>query len=349
MFIENLPEEKAYDCPSKAAFKNSDTGEETSYLEFFKMSSFLADFLFRQNSINRSDIVISDSDDELFNSALFFACASTGAVFFSRGNASREECLSMKSKASFGKGWIFPASFNELGYKEGAAPVSEVETYEHDPAIMIREEKGIFGIIPYSMLVCDSLSSMIRKKISSDDMSFSSLDFSKEDSFSSCFLPCLIAGGTVCTGKSPEKEKITIASGDYGFWKAKSVPLDPESTKHSEFIIRNADDISKAPEAKCIKPSYALKRAGLNAFRGTELTCDGIRLGIPGYNMKAKIAGSNLEDAPEGRNGRLVMRGRNLFSGFYRNPAATSECLKKGWTDTGILACRKNGFFEITC
>ena len=81
MFIENLPFEKFLTIPDKIALIDFDTGRTFTYREFFEKTSSLADFLFRKQKINHGDCVCSISSDLLFNSILFFACTSLGAVF----------------------------------------------------------------------------------------------------------------------------------------------------------------------------------------------------------------------------------------------------------------------------
>lgn len=48
-----------------------------------------------------------------------------------------------------------------------------------------------------------------------------------------------------------------------------------------------------------------------------------------------RLIGEDGEDVPDGQTGELVMRGPTLFSGYWRNEAATEEAFRGGWYHTG--------------
>lgn len=48
-------------------------------------------------------------------------------------------------------------------------------------------------------------------------------------------------------------------------------------------------------------------------------------------------------------NGELLLRGRTIMTGYYKNPEATEEALKDGWYHTGDLAAvDENGYYYLT-
>jgi long-chain acyl-CoA synthetase len=62
-------------------------------------------------------------------------------------------------------------------------------------------------------------------------------------------------------------------------------------------------------------------------------------VGVPLPGLEVKIAGD----------GEILVRGRNVFLGYYKDPAATAETLHDGWLATGDLGeLDATGFLTIT-
>ncbi len=76
------------------------------------------------------------------------------------------------------------------------------------------------------------------------------------------------------------------------------------------------------------------------------------KYGSPGIAVgnEAKIIDEQGNECPRGTSGELMIRGKNVTGGYYKNPEATKEALEPdGWFHTGDIAyCDEDGFFFIT-
>ena len=77
-------------------------------------------------------------------------------------------------------------------------------------------------------------------------------------------------------------------------------------------------------------------------FVGAGKPMPGVEVRIVDKEKKERVLGERAE-------GQLQFRGRSATSGYYRNPAATSELIQEGgWLDSGDLAYWANGEIYIT-
>jgi acyl-CoA synthetase (AMP-forming)/AMP-acid ligase II len=59
--------------------------------------------------------------------------------------------------------------------------------------------------------------------------------------------------------------------------------------------------------------------------------------GIPRTDVEVKIFDENDKELPPGKMGEIVVRGEVVMKGYWRNPQATAETLRRGWLHTGDL------------
>ncbi len=65
-------------------------------------------------------------------------------------------------------------------------------------------------------------------------------------------------------------------------------------------------------------------------------------------HVDARIVGAEGNDLPDDQPGELLVRGPNVFNGYWRNPEATAAALQDGWFRTGDIARRDiEGFYYI--
>src|SRR5258708_9355467 len=58
---------------------------------------------------------------------------------------------------------------------------------------------------------------------------------------------------------------------------------------------------------------------------------------------RIRLIDENGADVADGEVGELLIRGANVFDGYWNDPRATEECLKAGWYHTGDLMRRGEG------
>ncbi len=71
-------------------------------------------------------------------------------------------------------------------------------------------------------------------------------------------------------------------------------------------------------------------------------------VGKPIAHVQYRIADDDGRDVPTGQTGELLIRGPNVFIGYWQKPEATHEALAGGWFRTGDLArVDEEGFYYI--
>ncbi|WP_407174349.1 hypothetical protein [Bradyrhizobium sp. STM 3562] len=59
-----------------------------------------------------------------------------------------------------------------------------------------------------------------------------------------------------------------------------------------------------------------------------------------GQDAQIRLVDEHGEDVADGKVGELLLRGANLFAGYWNDPQATAESMKGGWYHTGDLMQR---------
>ena len=71
-------------------------------------------------------------------------------------------------------------------------------------------------------------------------------------------------------------------------------------------------------------------------------------IGKPVAYCEARVADADGHDLPVGESGEILLRGPNLFTEYWQNPAATSEAFVDGWFRTGDVGhVDEEGYFYI--
>lgn len=72
-------------------------------------------------------------------------------------------------------------------------------------------------------------------------------------------------------------------------------------------------------------------------------------VGYLAANMEAKILGDDGEELGYGKKGEALLRGPNVFQGYWKNDAASKEAwTEDGWLKTGdYVVVQPNGMFAV--
>ena len=71
-------------------------------------------------------------------------------------------------------------------------------------------------------------------------------------------------------------------------------------------------------------------------------------VGKPLMHVQMRVVDDDDNDVPQGEVGELVVRGPNIFQGYWNRPDASAEALRGGWFHTGDLAMQDDeGFYYI--
>ncbi|MCB9915085.1 MAG: AMP-binding protein [Planctomycetes bacterium] len=71
-------------------------------------------------------------------------------------------------------------------------------------------------------------------------------------------------------------------------------------------------------------------------------------VGAPVRDTRVRIVGADGRELGEREVGRVHVAGPALFDGYWRDDAATAECLADGWLDTGDLGFLADGELHVT-
>lgn len=86
-----------------------------------------------------------------------------------------------------------------------------------------------------------------------------------------------------------------------------------------------------------IMQGYGLSEASpvisTNVLKAAKFGSSGMPIGF----MEIKICDPDGNELPHGEKGEIVIKGDNVMSGYWDNPAATAECIKNGWLHTGDM------------
>ncbi|ALG85474.1 acyl-CoA synthetase [Gordonia phthalatica] len=180
-------------------------------------------------------------------------------------------------------------------------------------------------------------------------------------------LPLLYGGGTTVVLETftpdawlaaVERHRVTVAFAVPAMWAAIDAALAESETDLSSLRF------GLCGGAPCpVVLIESLTRRGVRFAEGFGLTetapiaCvldieDTVRfagsVGKPALHVDLKVADAQGAEVPRGTIGELLVRGPNVFVGYWNKPEASAEALRDGWFFTGDLAtCDDAGYYRI--
>ncbi|WP_221794134.1 class I adenylate-forming enzyme family protein [Aquisediminimonas sediminicola] len=125
-------------------------------------------------------------------------------------------------------------------------------------------------------------------------------------------------------------------------------PVDPGDADHhvrvAFYALQTTDEEWDAFEARFgvrLVEGYGLSET-LGICTCNPLMLGGLKrhsIGLPVLGREIRVLDEDGREQVPGQAGRIMVRGEPLFSGYFRNPAATAEALRDGWLDTGDNGC----------
>jgi long-chain acyl-CoA synthetase len=126
-------------------------------------------------------------------------------------------------------------------------------------------------------------------------------------------------------------------------------------------LFEGADNYDTSSLRLCVTGGSAMppeympmfeKKFGVTLFQGYGLTeaspvcsvsrIDGVQkpgsIGLPIPGVEAKVFDETGTELPAENRGELVIRGRNVMKGYYKDEKSTAEVIENGWLHTGDLA-----------
>ena len=134
-----------------------------------------------------------------------------------------------------------------------------------------------------------------------------------------------------------KKDQLTANSNSLRFAMCGSAPVPTEVLKTFEesfdCLVVEGYGLSESTCRSTFNPPDKTRRPG---------SC-----GKPIGN-EMKVVDDNDNEIPDGELGEIVLRGDNIFKGYFKNPDATAKAFRNGWFHTGDIGYRDaDGFFYI--
>ena len=248
-----------------------------------------------------------------------------------------------------------------LAAAAAADPVGMVERADDDLAALLFTA-GMAGSPKAARLTHGNLSGNLRqvrshplRVVRGDDVGVCVVPLHHVFGLNGILNPCLYGGATVVLVERFDpasllqtiaSEKVSLLVGPPGMWSA-IVDLDPEPSA-LDGIRLALSGAAALPERVALaarllglplNEGYGLTEAGPSVTVGTGDDVPVGSIGRPIGDVEVRLTDYSGADAAAGEPGEILVRGPNVFDGYWDDPAATAETLDAdGWLHTGDIA-----------
>ena len=265
-----------------------------------------------------------------------------------------------------------PDSVDLVAAAAAADPVETVERSDDDLAALLFTA-GTAGSPKAARLTHGNLSSNLRqvrshplRVVRGDDVGVCIVPLHHVFGLNGILNPCLYGGATVVLVErfdpasllqTVAAENVSLLVGPPGMWSA-IVDLDPPPSAF-EGIRLALSGAAALPERVALaarllglplNEGYGLTEAGPSVTVGVGDDVPVGSIGRPIGGVEVRLADSSGADAAVGDPGEILVRGPNVFDGYWDDSTATAQALDPdGWLHTGDIAVADlDGFLYLT-
>jgi long-chain acyl-CoA synthetase len=132
-------------------------------------------------------------------------------------------------------------------------------------------------------------------------------------------------------------EKFDLSSLKFCITGGAAMPVEMFSLFEKKFKVKVMEGYGLTEAS----PVCTFSRIGMAQKYGS------VGIAVPGVEVRVVESGS--KEAPRGSEGELIVRGKNVMKGYYRDEEATALVLRDGWLYTGDLArMDEDGYIFLT-
>ncbi|MEQ8716553.1 MAG: AMP-binding protein [Acidimicrobiales bacterium] len=152
-----------------------------------------------------------------------------------------------------------------------------------------------------------------------------------------------------------DRHRATALVGPPTLWSALAAadpgpgPLVTITTAVSAAAPLDATTVSAAQECLGIRltQGYGLTEASPTVSLGLGLDCPALSVGLPVPGVEVRIVDADGSDTLAGDTGEILVRGANVFPGYWQDPDATAAVLRDGWLHTGDIGVVDDGWLYL--
>lgn len=142
------------------------------------------------------------------------------------------------------------------------------------------------------------------------------------------------------------KEKVTILVGVPQLFAALAAAEEARGDELSSVRLACSGAAPLPREtAACFKERFGVLFQGYGlteasptvAFPDLAAPCDPASVGVPLPGVEVRLVDEDGEEVEVGDPGEILVRGPNVFAGYFEDPEATRAALRRGWLHTGDL------------